>query len=297
MLKRTAGIAVASVVLLAGCTDTSQKAGNSESAESLAGAQVYGRYAALGDSFTAAPYVPVTDLAEGCLRSDGNYPSQVAQRLEIRELVDVSCSGAKTRDLRRPQETYRDVTVPAQLRAVTAQTDLVTVGVGGNDFGLFARVLRTCTLLRAQDPTGSPCAAQLAREGIDVGVQVRRVGDRLRKVLAQVQDRAPRAKVLLVGYPRISPEEGTCPRLLPLAEGDYRTASRVGASLNRAMKRSAEAAGVDFVDMYPASRGHDVCSARPWVNGRFTDSRKALAFHPLPAGQRAVADRIVRMLQ
>ena len=48
--------------------------------------------------------------------------------------------------------------------------------------------------------------------------------------------------------------------------------------------------------MYAASRGHDVCSESPWVNGRFTKQQAALAFHPFATGMRAAADLIVNQL-
>ncbi len=59
----------------------------------------YDRYVALGDSFTAAPFVPLTQLADGCLRSTNNYPHLVAGALRIPELEDRSCTGAQTTDL------------------------------------------------------------------------------------------------------------------------------------------------------------------------------------------------------
>ena len=116
-------VAIAGIPLLAGCTGGSTQPGPDDPAAggssppATTATTPYQRYVALGDSFTAAPYVPSTDLAEGCLRSNGNYPSLVAERLDIPTLVDVSCSGADTRDLTHPQNTFRDAVVPAQLDA------------------------------------------------------------------------------------------------------------------------------------------------------------------------------------
>jgi hypothetical protein len=53
---------------------------------------------------------------------------------------------------------------------------------------------------------------------------------------------------------------------------------------------------VTYVDMYAASRGHDICSADPWVNGRVTDRQRALAYHPFAAGMRADAERVLAAL-
>jgi lysophospholipase L1-like esterase len=294
---------VAAVLLLAGCTngatpDTVDDPNRAASTPpTTAEAPSYQRYVALGDSFTAAPYVPTTDLAEGCLRSTGNYPALVAERLAIPTLVDVSCSGADTRDLVRPQNTFRDATVPPQLDAVTADTDLVTLGIGGNDFDLFVTLLQTCIQLGAGEPTGRPCTDYLDANGTDLRDQISRITRRVAAALDRIQRRAPEAEVLLVGYPRIVPTDRTCPRLLPLADGDYLLAARVSKSLDRALTRAARQAGVELVDMYRASRGHDVCSDDPWVNGQVTDQAAALAFHPFAAGMDAVADRVVARLR
>jgi hypothetical protein len=48
--------------------------------------------------------------------------------------------------------------------------------------------------------------------------------------------------------------------------------------------------------MYAASAGHDVCADEPWVNGRRTDRDRALAFHPFPEGQEAVAVELAAVL-
>ena len=256
----------------------------------------FGRYVALGDSYSAGPLIPTTDLAAGCARSDHNYPSLVAERLGVGTFVDVTCSAATTRDLTHVQATFGDARVPAQLDALTRDTDLVTLGIGGNDLGLFSTLIDTCTRLRAADPTGAPCARRLAAQGPDLEAATRTISTRVAAALQEVERRAPRAEVLLVGYPRLVPDSGTCPRL-PLARGDYAEGRRISETLDRSLRRAARRARVTFVDMYAASRGHDICSAAPWVNGRVTDRQRALAYHPFAAGMRADADGVVAALR
>jgi len=253
------------------------------------------RYVALGDSFTSGPFVPTTDLADGCFRSNGNYPSLLAKRLDAEVFVDVSCAGAQTEHLRRSQRTVTAARVPAQLRAVTPDTTLVTVGIGGNDADLFARLTEACVSLRDSDPAGSPCRAELDR-GEGVAAVVDGIGRDLERVLTRVQVRAPQARVVLVGYPRLAPGTGTCPRRLPYADGDVAFGHEVQRSLNAALRDAARRAEVEFLDMHDASRGHDVCSETPYVQGVRTDRTAALAFHPRPRGMRAVADRLEVLL-
>ena len=38
-------------------------------------------YVAIGDSYTAAPVVPITDLENPCLRSNHNYPNLIEDEL------------------------------------------------------------------------------------------------------------------------------------------------------------------------------------------------------------------------
>lgn len=252
-------------------------------------------YVALGDSFTAAPLVGPTDRAQGCLRSTQNYPAQVAEALDS-ELTDVSCSGADTAALVGAQRTA-DGAVPAQFEALSEDTSLVTVGIGGNDFGVYSTLTEACVDARRQDPTGTPCQDALGRRGIaDLREDIRTVGDRLVAVVDGIRNRAPQAEVVVVGYPEIVPDDSTCPNLLPLAEGDQPFAAELNKLLADTQERAARRAGVTYVDVYAASDGHDVCSDTPWINGRITQEGTALAFHPLAAEQEAVAGLVLAKL-
>ncbi len=129
-----------------------------------------GPYVALGDSYTAAPKVPSqTGTPSGCERSTANYPALVAQRMKIRASLvhDVSCGGATIADLSASQSTGSG-TNPAQLNALTTDTALVTVGIGGNDVD-FAGILSHCVdpaLLPTAD--GVDCATTLGITPADV---------------------------------------------------------------------------------------------------------------------------------
>ena len=253
------------------------------------------RYVALGDSFTAAPLVPTTDIAGGCFRSDGNYPALVAERLDIDALVDVSCSGAKTDDLTGRQRTVRDASVPPQLRVLNRRTDLVTLGIGGNDFDLFHTLVATCSRLRSREPAGSPCAEELDARGVDLVAETDKISRRVEAAVRKIQERAPEARVLNDGYLRLTPSDGRC-AALPFANGDYAFGERVSRALNDSLARAARRTDVEFVDMYARSEGHDVCSEDPWVNGIRTVEGEALAFHPFAEGMDAVAAEVVERL-
>ena len=241
-------------------------------------------YVALGDSYSSAPLVPTTDVAEGCFRSSSNYPSLVARSLGAR-LVDRTCGGATTRDLTRRQRPA----IPAQDTALRPSTRLVTLGMGGNDERVFSTLVQTCSRLRSQDPAGSPCRAAMATPGGDrLRLALGRTEDRLVTAVRAIRRASPRAQVLLVGYPHIVAAGRSC-TALPLAAGDYAWAEGVNRALTRAVEGAATRSGATYVDVWAASRGHDICSSDPWINGSVTDQRRALAFHPFAVEQRAVA--------
>src|SRR5450755_4020867 len=90
-----------------------------------------GTYAALGDSYTAAPLAHQQGggPAAGCLRSQQDYPALVAAALHPASFVNVSCFGASTTDMSRAQRTATGE-VPPQLNAVSAADTLITLQVG-----------------------------------------------------------------------------------------------------------------------------------------------------------------------
>ncbi|MEV7430824.1 SGNH/GDSL hydrolase family protein [Nocardioides sp. NPDC092400] len=252
-------------------------------------------YVAIGDSFTAAPLAgPTGD--QSCLRSAQNYPAQVAEALGAR-LTDVSCTGADTAALVGAQRVLQGGAVPPQLQALQPDTSLVTIGIGGNDFGIYSTLTGSCVQAAQQDPDGSPCRTTLGRDGVaELRSNIRTVGDRLVAVVEGVRNRAPEAEVVVVGYPEIVPSDDTCPDLLPLATGDYPFAAAMNELLADVQEEAAERADVPYVDLYAASDGHDVCSDDPWINGRTTSAATALAFHPLKVEQEAVAGLVLEKL-
>ena len=283
------------LLLAGGCSSGDGSASGSEDGDSPAAARP-ARYVALGDSFTAAPLVPNATDAQGCYRSTANYPALVAAAVGAEEKVDVSCSGADTTHMERPQTTVTGQEVPPQFEVLNPRTDLVTIGIGGNDFNVFGTLTGTCPQLAERDPDGAPCRDELQEDGRDVLLSaVDRTQKRVRRVVEGVRERSPEARILLVNYPQISPERGKCPAL-QLARGDLAYARQVAEALDAALRKAAEASDVELVDLWTASEGHDVCSDQPWVNGPVTDFARALQFHPFAEGQQAAADLVLETL-
>jgi lysophospholipase L1-like esterase len=280
-------MAVGLVVSLSGCQGTDK-----QQTASL------DTYVALGDSFTSGAGLPETHLETGvCGQSSLNYPSLVAKAIGA-ELVDASCGGATTDNGSQPQfQGDGEPPWPPQLDSVTKDTDLVTVGLGANDFGWYLGVMFSCTTMAALDPTGDPCEQQGSSPGSDMTALPAQIGPRLEALLTQVHQKAPRAEVLLVGYPQPVPAGGPCPDL-PLAAGDYPFVRAQWEALDEAMRGAAADAGATFVDVRGPSDGHDICAGPDaWVSGAAPPAGVAAPYHPLRVGQAAMARLVEQALR
>jgi lysophospholipase L1-like esterase len=285
-MRRLTTVVVATLVLLASALPAS-----------AATRQEFERYVALGDSYTAGPFIPLPRLDPvGCLRSTSDYPAQLAASLKVRSFTDVSCSGADTTDMTAAQDVPLGQN-PPQLDALRPDTDLVTLGIGGNDSSVFGDLVGTCPGLRASDPAGNPCQQHFTVDGVDtIEAAIAHTRQSVTAVLAEIHARAPLAKVLVVGYPRIAPPAGTCPDILPFADGDYAWLNSVETALDAALAGAAADGRASYVDTYTPSLGHDACSASPWINGQYTNPLAAAAYHPFLAGMRGMTQAIYASL-
>lgn len=253
-----------------------------------------GHYVALGDSYAAGPWIPQQRADPiGCGRSTGNYPARLAWALGIRDYTDVSCSGARTGDMTAAQQAPLSGggTNPPQFNALTPDTDLVTVTIGGNDFDL-NDILNTCFALSGTDPQGDPCRRQANAGGIDRYAQrIPAVAPKVAGVLKGIRQRSPTATVLLVAYLRILPPAVGCYPDFPIARGDVSYLDGLEHQLTAMLAEQAHDHGAVFVNSYAAAPNHDVCQPPEvkWVEGT-TPTNQAYPVHPNARGMHAVAD-------
>lgn len=213
------------------------------------------RYVALGDSYSAASGVlpPDPTAPPQCLRSLANYPHVIAAATGA-HLTDVSCGGADTGDYLTGQYPG----VAPQLDAVSRDTQVVTMTIGGNDSGVFVDSITQCGQAGlATLGKGSPCRD---RYGSSFQDTIRTTTyPSLVRVLKAVRAKAPHAEVAILGYPSILPATRGCFPQMPVAEGDVPYLRDVQATLNDAVRRAAKVTGVTFVDLGRVSEGHDAC--------------------------------------
>jgi lysophospholipase L1-like esterase len=275
------------------------------------------RYVALGDSYASgfgvAPYsaAPVA----GCYQSTTDYPHQVASSLGLR-LDDRACAGATTGNVTsRPQTTgVGRATAPAQADALSARTDVVTISIGGNDLG-FNGVVTNCIAVAAAGPlfsdihgTGydhckdhySPVVGGVERDRLATRIR-ETVAPRLARTFRLIAQRAPRAKVFVVGYPMIAPDPAQAPNgcfssiigdsgfeppfpenTFPFTSVDTAYFHRTEVGLDRAIRSAAQARGFTYVSTLEGSAAHTACGSTASAGSAWT-AGLTLTDHATPA--------------
>ena len=251
------------------------------------------RYVALGDSYAAGPELGVDTGSTGCAQTAGNYAHLLAEQLEL-DLVDVSCGGADSSALTEEHKPVNGPAVPPQLDAVTSDTRLVTLTIGGNDRQIFNRLVTTCIGLGVKDPDGAPCTELVKEFDVPLKDQIEMIADRIDDAVTEIAERAPRARVVVIGYPQVFPARGTCDQLA-LANGDYPLAHAIVEQMVQAQRDGAKRGGAEFLDLTDVMAGHDMCSKDPWIAGAAPE-RDALPYHPYAAEQDAVADLLEKLV-
>ena len=246
------------------------------------------RYVALGDSFAAlGPTDTPTSGPQACLRSSLNYPSVLAEQAQVGEFVDATCGGARTVDMTASQIAE----TPPQFDALTADTDLVTLSIGGNDIGFGA--IAGCVIQTPRDAGDSPCRDRLEAE---VSSSLDGLGTRLDEVHDGIRERSPQARVVVTAYMPLVPDSGGCDFLERVNPGDVSWTREVTASVNRVLTEAADRAGAEVVMPDDADDRHACAPAET----RYTDFTGAETgshpMHPTATGQRAMAAAVADVL-
>ena len=251
------------------------------------------RYVALGDSYSAASGTLPPDLTAPpeCARSTVNYPHDIAARIGAR-LTDVTCGAAQTKDFATSQYPG----VAPQLDALHSDTQLVTMTIGGNDSGVFIDAIADCgsaglfTLGQ-----GSPCKDRYGSSFQNTITST--TYPALVNALHAVRAKAPRARVVILGYPWILPRTGGCYPQMPVAAGDVPYLRNIQATLNDAVRRAAAATGATYIDLSAASEGHDACQpiGIRWIEPVLAGTNPAIV-HPNALGESRMAARTMAVL-
>lgn len=261
------------------------------------GSGAHVEYVAMGSSYAAGPGIGarVPGSPPQCAQSSKNYAHLLARKRGL-DLIDVSCSGATTTSI---LETWRSL--PPQIQAVTPKTRLVTVTVGGNDV-FFMSNLFAWSCQNAPDRVSQARRAGMCKATPDANVDAafETLPDNFEKIVAGIHQRAPSATIVFVNYVTLLPETGACPDKLPLSADELEKSRSVAARLAAITQTVANQAGSDLLKASDLTKGHDVCSSDPWVNGfQFPVTPLGFApvpYHPTAESMQAVAAALDRML-
>jgi lysophospholipase L1-like esterase len=237
-------------------------------------------YVSLGDSYSAGEGLP--DPVQPCGRTPGAYPSLVAERAGLVPSLH-ACNGATTADV---LDDEQDPGAGRQIDAVAADTDVVTITIGGNDIG-FRRVMTDCVL------ASLPCT----RLADQVTAALAGLGPRLLDVYREVRRRAPHARLLVIGYPQlvVDPAAATTGSCAGMTLDEVRWVRDEGDALDAVIKAAAATAGASYIDTAGPFSGHEACTAQPWMEG-VNLSDVVASFHPNPAGQEELARLVLDAL-
>ena len=250
------------------------------------------KYVAMGSSFAAGPGILsyYEDPPTPCARSTHNYAHQIATRRGL-ALTDVSCSGATTAHLIGARDA-----IPPQLDALTLDTRLVTITIGGNDIGYIGRLTTgSCFGLAAE--TGGSSEACRPVPPLPTEQMYADLAGRMDAIAKEVRHRAPQAELVFVDYLAVLPEAGQCDAT-PLPAGQADADREIARRLAEITRATAGANGASVIAASEFSKGHSACSAEPWMHGypRPEAPINGTLYHPNAAGMTAVADALEKLL-
>jgi hypothetical protein len=154
-----------------------------------------------------------------------------------------------------------------------AGTAYVTISVGGNDAG-FTSVITTC----AQPGWLSDCSGAVtkARNYID-----NTLPGSLSTLYAAIRSKAPNARVVVVGYPRLFNGED-CNALTWFSPSEESSLNGTADLLDSKLAAAASAHGFAFANPTSAFIGHAVCGNPEWLNG--LSNPVSESYHPNRTG-------------
>ncbi|MFP5021966.1 SGNH/GDSL hydrolase family protein [Pseudonocardia phyllosphaerae] len=221
-------------------------------------------YVALGDSYAAGVGAAPAPGSGDCRQSNSSYPALWAARNRPRSFVSKACSGSNAGGV-----LFR------QARAVSKDTDLVTITVGGNDVG-FAPVIATCTAARDD----ASCL-----RAVHGGEHIARLfaPGGLISVIVAARLQSAHAQIVVLGYPKLY-GPGSCRGVRNVPNAARRAAlDRAADVLNGALADGARRYGAQFVDVSGRFAGHGLCGADPWLTPPSKPLRRT-DYHPTAAG-------------
>ncbi|HVV25541.1 MAG TPA: SGNH/GDSL hydrolase family protein [Candidatus Saccharimonadales bacterium] len=294
-------------------------------------------YLGLGDSYTsgegAFDYVAGTDTDDNkCHLSVHSYPLLLTRDLfGGADGHSVACSGAVINDVGsgsggyrgqvRGGLSYEELAGEGEVDGILAdfspgslsqrrfvqhyQPRIASVSIGGNDIG-FGDILQNCVEPHLTlKPDGQNCYNTYeSRE--EILQLIDRTVPRWISLYKQLLGDDPAGRLYAIGYPSIAYSDGKCGLNVHLSKSEIEFSNQLIDYLNGDIRRAAQAAGVEYVDISQALDGHRLCEAAGYdiaVNGLTAGNDIGLAgikvlghesYHPNALGQQLIEQAILK---
>lgn len=251
------------------------------------------RYVSLGSSFAAGAGISPRKhgTPERCDRSERNYATLLAQRLSL-TLDDQGCGGATTAHVTGPWNE-----LPPQIDAVTADTKLVTITIGGNDVSYVGYLfMASCPKDGKMSVQGRefPCVSVAGKLPTEDAWTRAEAG--MDAIARAIRTRAPSARVVFVQYVAMLPDKPCASATFePEAlEGARQIAARLAAMTERVATRN----GALTLPMDQIAMGKTTCDTVRLSNGVGAGlvPGDGAPWHPTAIGHAAIADALMELL-
>lgn len=265
-------------------------------------------YVAMGDSYQsgegAYDYATGTDVngVNQCHRSANAYPNNLVNSGAVRlQLNFVACSGATLSDMVTDDDhNGTPENEVAQIKALSASTRLVTVGVVGNDLN-FGGTVHDCIISSITNSLSS-CQRDL---GADVDAKIKSletgpIKKDLRELYRLIRAKAPYARVVVVSYPEFFPAGGSqalnCGWIARTSDQIWMNSQIKRA--DTAIGKIASSVGLEYANMDSVFAGHEQCADREAMNGVVPNliSPAVESYHPNAYGHQLMATRVQSVL-
>jgi hypothetical protein len=273
--------------------------------------------------------------SNACHRSQRAYSQVVEFRGPEPAERFVACSGAVIHDIYsgyvlRPEQADEDINAEVdgledgefdgrrvhpqvQPDVVDPDVELVTVTIGGNDM-LFSQLVRFC--IEHSDCLHADFVADAESErNLDYPDEpmpldewltstMVQVGDEYEVLYPRLADSFPNARIVVVGYPYLFPEEPAgwlpheCTTLLRwVSEGERAQIRERADDFNAVIEQQALDAGLEYVSPVEAWDGHEPCGPDGQLTNAINPLSPGGSFHPSEAGQHVLADLVATYLE
>jgi lysophospholipase L1-like esterase len=268
-------------------------------------------FVALGDSYSAGeglnPYLRGTQntafRGNRCHRSRDAYGAVLAGGPDTERFTFRACSGAVIAHILDTSQLHEGVDVGGPQLHDVNDAGLVTITIGGND-ALFADIVQFCALrMKCLDTPKWHRDGSLNLRAW-ANARVPQISDDLRTLFGELSAALPRARVIVLGYPRLfslHPKSGgqrSCLAYGLFSDNERRGLRALGDRLNTEIADIARSSGFEYIHVADAFDGHETCGPKgQWLqffrvdpeNLTTKDIFDAGNFHPTTDGQAMLA--------